>query len=220
MVHTSEANGRPESTRTRVLRDPDLVPIQLIRPTEPISPLDCRQIRYSPICLVKHPNGLLYIVDGNHRFHKKAYFEEDCSKILAWILLEGDQHKIEGESIPGILAEWKAGKITLQRLAEIAYAEANSAMRRHEPLSDLTPHPNKSISPVRVSQIKKDPEWPVTRKFDLVMQILQNHISIKMASRKYSLPMRTIEEWIHISVRAVRDALQDESETVERFKSR
>lgn len=221
MIHSSEANGRAESTRTRVLfRDPELVPIELIRPTEAVSPRDCREIKYSPICLVKHSNGLLYIVDGNHRFHKKAYYEQDCSKVLAWILSEADQHRIEGEFIPGILAEWKSGKITLQRLTELAYAEANSAMRRHEPLSDLIPRPNKSISPIRVNQIEKDPEWPFTRKFELVMQILGNNVSIKMASRKYSIPMRTIEEWLHISIRAIRDALQDETEALKRVKSR
>lgn len=100
MIHFLPDEERVESTRTRVLREPELIPIQLIRPTEAVSPTDCRQIRYSPICLVKHSDGMFYIVDGNHRFHKKATFEKECPKVAAWILREGDQDKLKGECIP------------------------------------------------------------------------------------------------------------------------
>ena len=211
MIHFSPGEEKVESTRTRVLREPELVPIQLIRPTEAVSPRDCRKIGYSPICLVKHSNGLLYIVDGNHRFHKKAYFEEDCSKILAWILREGDQDKIEGNRIPGILAEWKGGKITLEELAELAYAEANPprAKPKQVPPAPMANNRNKSVLPIPAIQIRGNPEWPAPRKFELVIKLIKNELSMEEASRKYSLPRRTIEEWIHISIRAMREALQD-----------
>lgn len=183
MVHFAPSEDRLESTRTRVLRDPELVPVALIRPTNEVFPPDCRKIKYSPICLVKDSDGFLYVVDGNHRFHKKAYFEKECSKILAWILREEDRDKIAGKSIPAILVEWIAGKFTLRRLGEMAYAEANSATRRDEHLpstSILPSRPNKTIFPVRVNQIKNVPEWPATRKFELVMQILRDDVSMKL----------------------------------------
>lgn len=206
MIHFTPSEDRLESTRTQVLREPELVPIQFIRPTELVSPLDCSQIRYSPICLVKHPDGLLYIVDGNHRFFKKRFFEKECSKIVAWVLREGDQDKFENESIPDNLLDWKNGKITLDRLTRRARFESEGII---PPGASALMVDRIAIYPVRANQTKIDPEWPATRKSELVIKLINSELSIEEAISKYSLPRRTIEEWIHISIRAIREAPQD-----------
>jgi hypothetical protein len=102
--------------------------------------------------------------------------------------------------------DWKNGQITLEqvvRRARFEWEGVNLSLP-----SNLTIVPN-PIYPIRPGQVKKYPEWPPTRKFELVIQLIKGELSIEEASQKYSLPVRTIEEWIHISVRAIRDALQD-----------
>jgi hypothetical protein len=132
MIHSSSTprSARRESTRARVQgRDPELVPVDLIRLTEIITLADCRGVGYSPICLVKDGMGLFYIVDGNHRFLRKIHRQGELKKILAWVLQDGDQERIEGERISMSLSQWKAGQITLAQLVRDAQVEADRVIQ-------------------------------------------------------------------------------------------
>lgn len=207
MIHFPPRKDRLKSTRTRVLRGPELVPIALIRPTNEVFPPDCRKISYSPICLVKDFDGFLYIVDGNHRFYKRVIFEKQSSEIPAWILRDGDQDRIEGNPIPGILKDWKTGHTTLEEVARRArfqWVEWEGVNPSLSPTLTIGPE---AIDPAGRTHTEKYPEWPRTRKFQLVLQLIMDELSIEEASQQYSLPVSTIEQWLHISLQAMRDAL-------------
>jgi hypothetical protein len=196
---TAESSHR-RSTRTSLNREPELILIELIRPTNKATPWSPSRIQYSPICLVRHSNGFLYIVDGNHRFYKKVQFEKDIKKIPAWILEEGDKEDICGNPLPTILADWKAGKTTLERLAKGAEVEWRRLKHGHPP-------PNKISNPFHPNKAKQSPELPHHVKFSTVIQVIQGKISIKTASKNLSLPISTVRNWVHRSLQAVRDVL-------------
>jgi hypothetical protein len=223
MFHLAPGSGRIPKTQARVLREPELVPVELIRPTNKVSRAVCRVVEYSPICLVNHPDGFLYIVDGNHRFYKKAKFEKESSKIAAWILREGDQERLVNDRLPAILVQWKTGEITLEELTKKAHFQANYFVKPRQPRSRLNlASPKikaKAGFPSLRDPVREETEWPANRKFELVIQLIKEKISIDEASSKYSLPTHAIEEWIHVSIRAIRDALEDKSEDTERGKT-
>ncbi len=199
-----------QSTRTSLLREPELVSVEQIRPTNKAIIEDGRRIKYSPICLVEHNDGFFYIVDGNHRYYKKVMFEKEFPKIPAWILREGDQNRLVGNPIPSILAMWKVGRITLEKLGNMAQFESrkvNFSLVQAPPTQ--TGGKDKTIKPNHISQTRINSEWPTHKKFALVIELIKNEISIKMASKKYSLPIDTIEDWQHRSLQAIRDALED-----------
>jgi hypothetical protein len=139
---STESNHR-QSTRTSLKREPDLIPVQLIRPTNNVTPWSPSQIQYSPICLIRHSDGFLYIVDGNHRFYKKIIFEKGIEKIPAWILEEGDKEGIFGDPLPTILTDWQAGKITLEKLAKAAEFEWRGLKQGHPPPNKIANRQNK-----------------------------------------------------------------------------
>ena len=174
---TAESSHR-RSTRTSLNREPDLVPVELIRPTNKATPWPPSRIQYSPICLVRHSDGFLYIVDGNHRFYKKIIFEKNIKKIAAWILEEGDKEDVFGNPLPTILTDWKDGKTTLERLAKGAEFEWRRLKNGHPPTNEIPnlPPPDKA---------KQNLELPHRAKFSTVIQVIQGKISIKTASKKY-----------------------------------
>ncbi len=119
-LETDEGLSDRISTRTRV-KAKKLVPIEVgkIRPTGPMD-WDIKEIRYSPICLIKDfHHDCYYIADGNHRFFTKLLVHK--SKFInAWVLEEGDQQKIHGNPLPTRLEDWKKGDINLNDLCLMA----------------------------------------------------------------------------------------------------
>lgn len=203
MVHLDSSSAKSnhrQSTRTSLNREPDLIPVELIRPTNKATPWPSSRIQYSPICLVRHSDGFLYIVDGNHRFYKKIIFEKNIKKIPAWILGNEDKEEIFGSPLPTILTDWKAGKTTLERLAKAAEFEWRRLKHGHPPL-------NKIPNPLHPDKAKQNPELPHRVKFSTVIQVIQGKISIKSASKNLSLPVSTVRNWVHRSLQAIRDAL-------------
>jgi hypothetical protein len=79
---------------------------------------DVLGVRYLPILLLEADDGFFYIADGNHRFFKKLVRGD--TEVEAWILEEGDQEDVVGNPLPQYVREWKEGKMSLEKLTQMA----------------------------------------------------------------------------------------------------
>lgn len=100
-------------------KNPMLIPIPLIRPTNLISE-EKRKVSDTPIMLVEGGDGFFYIVDGNHRFYNRLLKKSNEKSLLAWIISENEKLEIKGEPLPTYMQEWVEGKLSLHQFTELA----------------------------------------------------------------------------------------------------
>ncbi len=77
-------------------------------------------MKFSPIFLVCGVGGLCYVVDGNSRFYTSLFTRGPIDDIRAWILVEGDQSRVNGDPIPDEISDWKSGTTSLDRIVQRA----------------------------------------------------------------------------------------------------